>query len=82
MRRTPTLERVPMLRGRIVEANGIKAEDLKPAERSAWVLRGDRGITYCGDGTRRLAHRHRRLVAPPAMPERRRSRLKTKPPRI
>ena len=25
------LERVPMLRGRIVAANGIKAEDLKPA---------------------------------------------------
>jgi putative ABC transport system permease protein len=41
-----TLERVPMLRGRILEANGIKAEDLKPAEGSAWVLRGDRGITY------------------------------------
>ena len=41
-----SLERVPMLRGRIVAAAGIKAEDLKPAERSAWVLRGDRGITY------------------------------------
>jgi putative ABC transport system permease protein len=41
-----TLDRVPMLRGRIVEANGVKAEDLKPAEGSAWVLRGDRGITY------------------------------------
>jgi len=41
-----TLARVPMLRGRIVAANGIKAEDLKPAEGSAWVLRGDRGITY------------------------------------
>ena len=41
-----TLERVPMLRGRIVAANGIKAEDLKPGEGSAWVLRGDRGITY------------------------------------
>jgi putative ABC transport system permease protein len=40
-----TLERVPMLRGRIVEAGGVKAEDLKPAENSAWVLRGDRGIT-------------------------------------
>lgn len=40
------LERVPMLRGRIIEASGIKAEDLKPAESSAWVLRGDRGITY------------------------------------
>ena len=41
-----TLERVPMLRGRIVAANGIKAEDLKPAAGSGWVLRGDRGITY------------------------------------
>jgi len=41
-----TLERVPMLRGRIVSAGGIKAEDLKPAEASAWVLRGDRGVTY------------------------------------
>ena len=40
------LARVPMLRGRIVEANGIKVEALKPAERSSWVLRGDRGITY------------------------------------
>jgi putative ABC transport system permease protein len=41
-----TLERVPMLRGRIVAAGGIKAENLKPGEGSAWVLRGDRGITY------------------------------------
>jgi len=41
-----TLERVPMLRGRIVAANGAKAQDLKPAEGSRWVLRGDRGITY------------------------------------
>src|SRR5208282_2696493 len=39
------LDRVPMLRGRIVTANGIKADDLRPGERSAWVLRGDRGIT-------------------------------------
>jgi putative ABC transport system permease protein len=41
-----SLERVPMLRGRIVSANGVKAEDLKPAAGSRWVLRGDRGITY------------------------------------
>ena len=41
-----TLDRAPMLRGRIVEARGVNAEDLKPAENSAWVLRGDRGITY------------------------------------
>jgi putative ABC transport system permease protein len=40
-----TLERVPMLRGRIVAAGGTKAEDIKPGG-SAWVLRGDRGISY------------------------------------
>ena len=53
-----TLERVPMLRGRIVAANGIKAEDLKSGEGSAWVLRGDRGITYATtipDGSRVVA---------------------------
>ncbi|MGO9698851.1 MAG: ABC transporter permease [Xanthobacteraceae bacterium] len=52
------LTRVPMLRGRIVAANGIKAEDLKPAEGSAWVLRGDRGITYAAtipEGSRLVA---------------------------
>jgi putative ABC transport system permease protein len=41
-----TLERVPMLRGRIVAANGVPAADLKPAAGSRWVLRGDRGISY------------------------------------
>jgi putative ABC transport system permease protein len=46
--RGATVERVPMLRGRIVAANGIKADELKPAAGSAWVLRGDRGITYAG----------------------------------
>ncbi|MFZ3358601.1 MAG: FtsX-like permease family protein, partial [Xanthobacteraceae bacterium] len=40
------IERVPMLRGRIVAANGLPAEKLKPAAGSRWVLRGDRGITY------------------------------------
>ncbi|MEM0899989.1 MAG: ABC transporter permease [Pseudomonadota bacterium] len=40
------LVRVPMLRGRIVELNGIDvAEAVVPAE-ARWVLRGDRGITY------------------------------------
>src|SRR5215472_990905 len=40
------LERVPMLRGRIVAAKGVSADDLKPPDRSRWVLRGDRGITF------------------------------------
>ncbi len=43
------LERVPMLRGRIVSANGIKAEDLKPTSDAAWVLQSDRGLTYTGE---------------------------------
>jgi putative ABC transport system permease protein len=42
------LERAPMLRGRIVAANGVKAEDLKPAASAAWVLQSDRGITHTG----------------------------------
>ena len=43
------LERVPMLRGRIVAANGVKAEDLKAPPSAAWVLQSDRGITYAGE---------------------------------
>ncbi len=42
------LEEVPMLRGRIISANGIAAENLKPKEGAAWVLQSDRGITYAG----------------------------------
>lgn len=41
-----TLARVPMMRGRIVSVNGVRAEDIKASEQSAWVLDGDRGITY------------------------------------
>lgn len=44
-----TLERVPMLRGRIVSAGGIKSEDLKPSQNAAWVLQSDRGITYANE---------------------------------
>ncbi|CAM5180965.1 glycosyl transferase family 1 [Bosea thiooxidans] len=39
-------ERVPMMRGRIVAVNDTRAEDIKASEQSAWVLDGDRGITY------------------------------------
>ena len=41
-----TLERVPMLRGRIVAAKGVAAEDLKPSPDTTWALQSDRGITY------------------------------------
>ena len=40
------LERVPMLRGRIVAAHGVAAADLKPPPDAAWALQSDRGITY------------------------------------
>jgi putative ABC transport system permease protein len=41
-----TLERVPMLRGRIVAAKGVAAENLKPSPDASWALQSDRGITY------------------------------------
>jgi putative ABC transport system permease protein len=41
-----TLDRVPMLRGRIVAANGTPAENLKPPPDAAWALQSDRGLTY------------------------------------
>jgi putative ABC transport system permease protein len=46
---TAKIEEVPMLRGRIVSANNIAAENIKPKEGAAWVLQSDRGITYAGD---------------------------------
>ncbi len=41
-----TADRVPMLRGRIVSANGVRAEDMKPSPQAAWALQSDRGVTY------------------------------------
>lgn len=43
------LDEVPMLRGRIVSAGGKPAEQIKPRDDAAWVLQGDRGITYARD---------------------------------
>jgi putative ABC transport system permease protein len=43
------LERVPMLRGRIIGARGMPAEDLRPKPEAAWVLQSDRGITYTSE---------------------------------
>jgi putative ABC transport system permease protein len=43
------LDRVPMLRGRIMSANGIKADELKPQSNAAWVLQSDRGITFAAE---------------------------------
>jgi Predicted ABC-type transport system involved in lysophospholipase L1 biosynthesis, permease component len=44
-----TVEDVPMLRGRIVSARGVKAEDLKASTDAEWVLQSDRGLTYTGE---------------------------------
>ena len=38
-----------MLRGRIVSAHGVRAEELKAPPNAAWVLQSDRGITYAND---------------------------------
>ncbi|MGV6871658.1 ABC transporter permease [Pseudochelatococcus sp. B33] len=40
------VERVPMMRGRIVSLRGIRAQDYPSPEEVAWVLEGDRGITF------------------------------------
>jgi putative ABC transport system permease protein len=44
-----TVEEVPMLRGRIVSARGVRAEELKPSTDSEWVLQSDRGLTSTGE---------------------------------
>ena len=44
-----TIEDVPMLRGRIAAARGVKAEDLKASSDAEWVLQSDRGLTYTGE---------------------------------
>ena len=43
---TGKLVKVPMLRGRVMAINGVEAQKLKVPPEGAWVLRGDRGLTY------------------------------------
>jgi len=40
------LVRVPMLRGRVMALNGVEVQKLDVPPAGAWVLRGDRGLTY------------------------------------
>ncbi|MBX3569106.1 MAG: ABC transporter permease [Rhizobiaceae bacterium] len=40
------LMRVPMLRGRIMALNGVDVQKIQVPPEGAWVLRGDRGLTY------------------------------------
>jgi putative ABC transport system permease protein len=44
-----SIEDVPMLRGRISAARGVKAEDLNASHDAEWVLQSDRGLTYTGE---------------------------------
>ena len=44
-----TVEDVPMLRGRIVAARGVRADELKPTRDTEWVLQSDRGLTYTAE---------------------------------
>lgn len=41
--------RAPMLRGRIVRIKDQPVRDVKPAAHAAWVLNGDRGLTYAAE---------------------------------
>ena len=41
-----SLQEAPMLRGRILGFNGVKADDLQVPEDYEWVLEGDRGISF------------------------------------
>jgi len=40
------IETAAMLRGQVLSLKGIAAADYNPAPEAAWVLRGDRGLTY------------------------------------
>lgn len=40
------IELVPMLRGRIIRLNGLQVGVAQPKQSVAWVLEGDRGITF------------------------------------
>ncbi|MFN3889981.1 MAG: ABC transporter permease [Beijerinckiaceae bacterium] len=41
-----TINRVPFIRGRLVRVNDTPAEQVRAKENAAWVLDGDRGVTY------------------------------------
>jgi len=43
------VEAVPSLRGPVIAVKGVPAAAVRPHEDAAWVLRGDRGLTYARD---------------------------------
>lgn len=44
-----TVVKVPMLRGRIMALNGVDVAKVTVPAEGAWVLRGDRGLTYSSE---------------------------------
>ena len=40
------IQKTPMLRGRVSALAGVDAADIDPPEESAWILRGDRALTW------------------------------------
>lgn len=52
------LDQVPMMRGRVTALKGEPVDKTKAAENAAWVLEGDRGITFAAtvpDGSKLVA---------------------------
>lgn len=43
-------ETVPMLRGRVAALKGVPASEIVPPPQEAWILRGDRGLTWTAGG--------------------------------
>ncbi len=43
------IDRVPMMRGRLVSLRGVPVAEIKATDQVAWVLDGDRGITYAAE---------------------------------
>ncbi|MES2494943.1 MAG: FtsX-like permease family protein [Pseudomonadota bacterium] len=40
------IDSVPSLRGSVVAVRGVRVTDMKPVPQGAWILNGDRGLTY------------------------------------
>ncbi|MCF2515112.1 FtsX-like permease family protein [Sphingomonas sp. G124] len=43
------LRLVPSLRGPVTEVNGVRVADMRNIPEGAWILRGDRGLTFARD---------------------------------
>ena len=70
-----------MMRGRVVSLQGVAAERIKADEQVAWVLEGDRGITFARRACRTARPRGRRAGGPRTMTGRRSSPSKRASPR-